>query len=155
VTNPSLVLTTEQECLFTALNSERVPFMIVGTSAAALLGCPLSSQGIDLWIGDAENLKRACKMAGADYSLKDGDFHIGGLGFEDFHVVWSCDGLSTFINEASSAVEMQIGDGIFVKVLPLDRVIRSKKAANRPKDRLGVMMMVDTLNCLRKIKETR
>jgi hypothetical protein len=49
---------------------------------------------------------------------------------------------------ASQAVSYDIGDGVTVKVASLDDVIRSKEAANRPKDHL-------TLPTLRKLRELR
>ena len=52
-----------------------------------------------------------------------------------FHIVMTMDGLQGFGQEVANALEIPIGDTP-VKVLSLERIIVSQKAAKREKDRL-------------------
>ena len=59
---------------------------------------------------------------------------IGGDALEDrFDVVTHCHGLADFIVELESAVSVSV-EGVELKLLPLERIVASKRAANRPKD---------------------
>jgi hypothetical protein len=50
-------------------------------------------------------------------------------------VVILCHGLPRFDEEYRRAVTVLVGD-VTLKVLPFERIIASKQAANRPKDRI-------------------
>lgn len=63
-------------------------------------------------------------------------------------IVWSPDGLESFDVEISRSVDVEIAPGLVVKVLPLDRVIASKRAANRKKDRAQLPVLRDALKIL-------
>ena len=58
---------------------------------------------------------------------------VGG-GAELFDVVVHMHGLGTYEQERQNAVEVYLGD-LTIPVLPLARIIKSKKATDRPKDR--------------------
>ena len=58
---------------------------------------------------------------------------FGGDGLDRIDLVMSASGLDGFDKEYEQAREYDI-DGVRVRVLPLDRVIASKRAAGRPKD---------------------
>ena len=66
----------------------------------------------------------AAVLQGADAVTKDLD-----LWFR------STDGLRDFDSEYRAAIELALVPGLIVKVLPIDRVLASKRAADRPKDR--------------------
>jgi hypothetical protein len=67
--------------------------------------------------------------------LADSPPLFSGPGLEDIDVVIKCDGLRDFDSEYSGAVDVALVPGLIVKVLPIDRVLASKRAADRPKDR--------------------
>jgi hypothetical protein len=58
---------------------------------------------------------------------------FGGDGLDRLDVVLTADGLDAFAVEYSGTLDRKI-DGISVRVLPLDRVIASKRATGRAKD---------------------
>jgi Flp pilus assembly protein CpaB len=63
---------------------------------------------------------------------------LGGVGLEDrFDVVLTANGLEDFATEYAGSRAIII-DGVEVRVLPLARVLKSKQAANRPKDRAQI-----------------
>ena len=121
-----------------ALVENEVEFLVVGASAAVLQGVPLVTQDIDLWfkyLPPDERLKAVLKRVGGIYVPPTGHHPptLAGEAVKLFDVVISCHGLSSFDEEMQGAYAVEIGD-VFVPVLPLERVIQSKKATNRPKD---------------------
>ena len=62
---------------------------------------------------------------------------LGGKLGDRFDVVLTLSGLQNFKTEYDNSKTVEI-DGIQVKVLPLERIIASKRAANRPKDRAAI-----------------
>lgn len=69
---------------------------------------------------------------------------FGGTGLERLDVVLTLHGLGPFDEEYARAVEREI-DGLHLKVLPLDRIIVSKRATNRMKDRAVLPVLEATL----------
>ena len=59
---------------------------------------------------------------------------IAGEGLDRLDVVTHCDGRKTFATEYAKAVDLPIAD-FTIKILPLERVIASKRAAGRRKDK--------------------
>jgi hypothetical protein len=62
---------------------------------------------------------------------------FGGRIGDRFYVVLTMTGLASFDEEYPAARPLEI-DGVAVRVLPLDRIIASKRAANRPKDQAAL-----------------
>ena len=114
-------------------------FMVVGMSAADLQGANIGTQDIDLWFGSTSDgkLDRAARSVGCLFLWRADPPTLEGEALERIDVVNQCDGLESFDNEYASSVETNI-EGIRVRVLPLERIIISKKAANRPKDRAAL-----------------
>ncbi len=148
--------------LLESLVRHQVQFMVVGLSAAALQGAPVVTQDVDLWfknLGDPK-LSEALREVGAAYVPPFGlnPPMLAGRGSEPFDVVLRMDGLDPFGDEFRRAVEIQVG-GLRLKVLPLARILASKEAANRPKDRLVIPVLRDALigrtETLRKTSRTR
>ena len=140
---------TERELRFLrALSEHGVPFLIVGLSAAALQGAPVVTQDIDLWFEriDDPKLATALRQVGGAYvpptALTPPMF--AGEGLELFDIVLRMDGLAGFTTEWATAMDMAMGD-VTVRVLPLSRVLVSKRAASHPKDRLVVPVLEDVL----------
>jgi hypothetical protein len=154
VATPPLLTDKEAKFLQT-LVEEGVEFLIVGLAAAALQGAPAVTQDIDLWFRDLSDpaLRRALRRVGAIYvppSLQNPPLLAGGeAGL--FDVVVKMHGLGSFAQEARRALRIPIGT-VEVRVLPLARIITSKKAAGRPKDRAILPALEDALRVLQSRK---
>jgi hypothetical protein len=124
--------------ILTALLQARVRFMIVGLSAATLQGAPVVTQDVDLWfekLGEPK-ISRALRRVGAAY--------VPPSGAELFDIVLRMDGLGTFARELKHCVDIPLGRHQ-LKVLSLERILASKLAANRAKDRLTIPILRDVL----------
>ena len=151
---PSLFSADEARFL-RALNDERVDFLVVGLAAAALQGAPAVTQDVDLWFREFPDpgIMRALRRVGGVYVAPTAStppmFSGSAVGL--FDIVLTMHGLAGFETEAAQAVTMTI-DGVRIKVLPLERIIASKWATNRPKDRAILPVLEDAA---RTIKATR
>ena len=105
--------------------------------AALIQGTPGTTQDVDLWLErmDETQLSEAAHRAGGFYTSGFGlqPPAIGGEGLDRIDLVVTASGLEAFEHEFARAREYDL-DGVRVKVLPLERVIVSKRAAKRPKD---------------------
>ena len=129
--------------------------MVVGLSAATLQGAPVVTQDVDLWFENLGELKisRALQEVGAAY-VPPSVFNppmLAGAGAELFDIVLRMDGVGTFAEEFDRCVEISLGRQK-LKVLSLERVLASKIAANRPKDKLSVPVLRDALAVTQAIK---
>jgi hypothetical protein len=134
--------------LLCALLKRKVRFMVVGLSAATLQGAPVVTQDVDLWfenLGEPK-ISRALQEVGAAYvppSLNNPPM-LAGLGADLFDIVIRMDGLGEFADEIKSCVEIPLGRQK-LKVLSLERILASKLAANRLKDKLAIPVLRDAL----------
>lgn len=144
---------TDREAAFLkALVDEHVEFMVVGLAAAALQGAPAVTQDIELWLADRSDprFREALRKAGVSYvppSMNNPPLLVGG-GAELFDIVVNMHGLGPFEQEVKRAIRIRLGE-VEIPVLPLDRIIASKRAAGRPKDRAILPALEDTLRTLR------
>ena len=143
---------TDKEALFLrALVEEGVDFLVVGLAAAALQGAPAVTQDIDLWFRDLSDprLAQALRRVGAIYipPRPDQPPLLAGGGTELFDVVTHMHGLRSFGVEARGALRVPLA-GVDVPVLPLSRIIASKRAVGRPKDRAILPVLEDTLRVI-------
>jgi hypothetical protein len=67
---------------------------------------------------------------------------------EPFDLVISMSGLGKFAEEINHAREIQVGP-VRLLVLSLERILVSKTAANRPKDRLVIPTLQDAIRVIR------
>ena len=151
-----LPLFGEREIAFlAALRAARVEFLVVGLSAAALQGAPVVTRDVDLWVRDPgdEKFLAVLKRFGASYvpPLGLNPPMIVGKRIDMFDLVVSMHGLNSFAAEYRRSREIEVGK-TKVRVLPLDRIIASKRAVDRPKDRAVLPILEDVL---RTIKEAR
>ncbi len=107
---------------------QKVDFMIVGLSAAALQGAPVVTQDIDLWFRDltAPGIKKALKKVGGSYvpSIEMNPPMFAGKGIDLFDIVVHMHGLGQFDDEKQHTIKVPIGR-IKVPVLKLERIIAS------------------------------
>jgi len=69
---------------------------------------------------------------------------IVGKRIDMFDLVVSMHGLESFAAEYRRSLEIEVGTTT-VRVLPLDRIIVSKRAVDRPKDRAVLTVLEDVL----------
>jgi hypothetical protein len=142
------VLTPAERALLTALDRHGVRFLLIGLAAALVEGAPVSTQDLDLWLErpDDEGVRQAASDAGGfwlpGFGLQPPGF--GGAGLERVDVVLTAHGLDAFTVEYERALP-RIIDGVQIRVLPLERIIASKRATNRPKDRAALPALEATL----------
>lgn len=131
-----------------ALLRRKVRFMVVGLSAAALQGAPVVTQDVDLWFENLSNrrIRDALREVDAAYvapSILNPPMFSGG-GVELFDIVLTMHGLGTFPEEWQNCIDVSLGRHK-LKVLRMDRILASKRAANRPKDQLVIPVLEDSL----------
>lgn len=140
---------TERELRFVReLVNHEVRFLIVGLSAAALQGAPVVTQDVDLWFGSLDDPRFAAALRQVGGAYVAPTLHtppmLAGEGLELFDVVLSMSGLNSFDEEWAGAITVTVGD-VDTRVLPLARVLASKRAADRPKDRLVVPVLEEVV----------
>ena len=87
---------------------------------------------------------KALRQVGGVYVAPTGSTPpmFSGTAVSLFDIEMTMHGLRSFEKEALHAVNVTV-DGLRLKVLPLERIIASKKATNRPKDRAILPALVD------------
>jgi predicted nucleotidyltransferase len=124
-----------------ALNDLGVRYLIVGMSAALLQGARGATEDVDVWFEnpDDDRIAQAAQRAGGFFAARMQPPLLGG--FEDrFDVVLTMSGLPDFASEYANSTETDL-DGVHVRVLNLDRILHSKRAAARPKDAPGIQQI--------------
>jgi hypothetical protein len=116
--------------------------------AAVLEGAPVATQDIDLWSEslDTDQIALAAQDAGgfwiSGFGMQPPAF--GGDGLSRIDVALTAHALGSFADEYAGGVEREI-EGVVVRILPLDRVIASKRATSRPKDTASLPALEATL----------
>lgn len=148
----ALPLSARELRLLRSLLRHKVQFMVVGLSAAALQGAPVVTQDIDLWFEDLNdpNLSKALREVGAGYvpPFMLNPPMLAGEGAELFDIVLRMDGLGSFVEELANCLELPLGR-YRVKILKLERIVISKRAAARAKDQLVIPVLEDSLAATR------
>ena len=135
------------------LNRLGVRYLVVGVGAAVLQGATTATQDIDLWFEsiDDARIRHAAEAAGGAWipggvALRPPT--IGGEALGDrFDVVVHMHGLRSFADEFQGAEEIAV-DGIPLRVLPLDRIIESKRALGRNRDLAQIPALEEALAAL-------
>jgi len=148
----SLIFGEKEVAFLTELVRQRVEFMIVGLAGAALQGAPVVTQDVDLWfreLSDPGIQKALKKVRGAYVPPTMGNPPaFAGRGIELFDIVVHMNGLGAFDEEREHTIKVPLGR-TKVLVLALDRIIVSKKATGRKKDKLVLGVLSDTLKTIR------
>jgi hypothetical protein len=142
------VLTEAERRFLSELGVRGVRYMIVGLSAAALQGANTTTVDIDLWFestGDPK-IRDAAEAAGGMLISGFGMMptQLGGPLGDRFDVVTHMSGLDPFDDEYKLAQPLTV-EGVSVSVLPLARILVSKRAANRPKDQAVIPALEEAL----------
>jgi len=142
---------TDQElALFRELNRRGVRFVLVGLSAAVLQGADTTTQDLDLWFESLSDpaIEEAARAAGGFYATRTQPPILAGEGLDRIDVVTHCDGLDDFEHEIANTTLVDVG-GAELRVLDLERIIASKEAAGRDKDRAVLPQLRAALAALR------
>ena len=134
-----------------ALIAQDVAFMIVGNSAAVLQGAPVVTQDVDLWFDNLsdDGIRKAVKKVDGIFvpSFGHNPPMFAGESIKLFDIVFNPQGLESYDKEKRHNLAVKLAD-IYVPVLALSRVIKSKERANRPKDQAVLPVLKDVLKTL-------
>lgn len=148
----NLIFGDKEVTFLKELIRQKVDFMIVGLSAAALQGAPVVTQDVDLWFKDLTDpgIKKALKKVGGVYvpPTAVNPPMFAGPAVDLFDIVVHMHGLGEFEKEEKSALQISLGR-TKVLVLPLEKIIKSKKATGRQKDKLVLPVLSDALTAIR------
>lgn len=136
-----------------ALDARGVRFLVVGMSAALIQGVRGSTEDIDLWFERAsdERIADAARTVGGFMVTRSQPPLLGGVG-DRFDIVTTMSGLPSFDAEYENALPVDLGSAR-IKVLPLERILVSKRAANRDKDQVPIEQIERTLAVLRALAQ--
>jgi len=154
----NLIFTEKEAEFLRELVRQKVDFMIVGLSAAALQGAPVVTQDVDLWFKDLNQpgIRKALKKVGGAYvppiALNPPMF--AGDSISLFDIVMHMHGLGEFDEEKRHSIKIPLGR-VKIAVLALERIIRSKKATGRAKDKLVLPVLLDVLAAGGKTRKRR
>ncbi|MCD6517687.1 MAG: hypothetical protein J7L72_09800 [Candidatus Aminicenantes bacterium] len=150
---------TDKEIKFLKeLVKHKVSFIIVGLSAAALQGAPVVTQDIDLWFKDIsdtgihKSLKKVNGSLVPSIGLNPPMF--AGKYVELFDIVLTMHGLKRFEEEEKNTIEIPL-DKVSVKVLKLERIIKSKQVLGREKDKRVLPALKDALITIKEQKRRK
>ena len=147
----TLIFGDREAAFLQELIRRKVDFMIVGLSAAALQGAPVVTQDVDLWFRDLNDpgIRKALKAVGGAYvpSIGLNPPAFAGDAVNLFDIVVHMHGLGSFDAERVWTVRLPLGR-FKLTVLLLERIIVSKRAAARMKDKLVLPVLSDALLAL-------
>jgi predicted nucleotidyltransferase len=142
------VLTDAERRFLTELETRGVKFMIVGLTAAGLQGANTTTVDVDLWFETTADpgIREAAEAAGGMWISGFGMMpaRLGGPLGDRFDVVLHMSGLDRFEIEYAHARPVTV-EGVAVRLLPLERILASKRAADRPKDRAVIPALEEAL----------
>src|SRR5947208_414691 len=135
-----------------ALREEKIDCILIGAMAAIEQGAPLATIDYDFWVRlpirqyvrllTIVKRQSGAILSGTLYELRDG---------KQVNAIFEPEGLKPFNVEARRCKLTRI-EGESVRVLPLDRVIASKRAAARDKDIAVLPILERTLRLAKRLK---
>jgi hypothetical protein len=139
----------------TALRAERIDCILVGAMAAVEQGAPLMTVDYDFWVRLPDRhyvrlLTIVDRLGGTIraqtlYELSDGT---------QVNAVFQPNGLQSFDAEWKRSPVGKL-EGVPVRILPLSRVIASKRAAGRDKDIAVLPVLERTLRLARRLERRK
>lgn len=157
------------------LNDHKVEYVLIGGLAGELMGAPLATNDIDIcYRRTAENMDRLAKalhqlnaklrVAGVDEDLPfilDGRTLAAGDSFTfltdagDVDVLGTPSGTGGYSDLNAGASTYDLGDGLVVRIVALDDLIRMKEAAARPKDAAHLNVLTALKRTIEKAEQAR
>ena len=135
-----------------ALREAKIDCILIGSMAAIRQGAPLMTINYDFWVRLPEReyvrihtiIQRlgGSTLARTAYELRDGT---------QVNAIFQPDGLRSFKTEFRRS-PIAVLEGHRVRVLPLARVIASKRAAGRDKDLAAMPVLERTLRLRRRLR---
>ncbi len=124
-------------------------------SGAILQGVPMTTLDTDLWIDLPERqymrlINLSLKLGGTMIRQTVVALRNGALVNFIYHVT----GVASFATEWRRAVQVAF-HGQTIRVLPLERIIRSKEIVGRPKDLAAMPALRDTLAAIKLLRGSR
>lgn len=149
-------LSNAERLFLEELNARGVRYMIVGLTAAIIQGANTVTRDIDLWFNSIAdpNIAPAAHAAGGMWVSGFGMMPaaLGGALGDRFDVVTYMSGLARFDDEYAGSKCATI-DGVTVRVLPLERILVTKRAANRPKDVAAIPALEEAIAAIADVDE--
>ena len=141
-------LTDVERRFLAELDARGVRYLIVGLTAAVLQGANTTTVDIDLWFESTADprIAEAATVAGGFWVSSFGMMPagLGGPLGDRFDVVNAMSGLADFATEYGGAKVVSV-EGLSVRVLPLARILASKRTANRAKDLAAIPALEEAL----------
>jgi hypothetical protein len=138
-----------------ALRAERIDCILIGAMAAIEQGAPLMTVDYDFWVRLPERhyvrLLAIIERLGGTiraptlYELSDGT---------QVNAIFQPDGLRSFDQEWKGCRVGRL-EGVLLRILPLNRVIASKQAANREKDIAVLPILKRTLRLSKRLAQRK
>jgi hypothetical protein len=149
-----LPLSDAELALFRELRRANVQFIVVGLAAAVLQGADAVTKDVDLWFKSIADpgVAEAARNAGGTFVWRNDPPLFSGPGLDDVDVVIHCDGLEDFATEYAASIEIAVAPNVTLRVLPIERVLASKRAAGRLKDKAVIPALEAAIAA---IKESR
>jgi hypothetical protein len=142
-------------------NDQQVNYVVIGGYASSILGAPIITNDIDVcYERTPENMERLAgalrelhatlRVAGVDEDLPfvlDGRTLAAGDSFTfrsdagDLDILGTPSGTGGFRDLDADATSYDLGEGLIVRVVSLDDLIRMKEAASRPKDQAHLHLL--------------
>lgn len=141
------------------LQAHGVRFVLIGGLAAKAHGSPTLTADIDIcYARDRDNLERLAAVLGElgtvlrgaprdlpfhpdRRTLERGDTFTFSTDFGALDILGTPAGVDGFDDLAANAVDAELDDGLVVRVASLEDLIRMKRAAGRPKDRVELEIL--------------
>jgi hypothetical protein len=144
------------------LAAERIDAIVVGMLAGVLQGAPVTTGDLDIvHRRTPENVNRLVELLrriGARYRhdprrIVPGETHLAGPGHQlletdlgDLDCLGEIDGGKSYEDLLSSSIELELGEGLKIRVLGLPALIEVKRRAGRPKDLAVLPLLQATLD---------
>ena len=141
--------------LLEALEAEPIRYSVIGMAAAIAQGVMANTLDVDLWIDlPARQYMRVLNLArklGATVAANTVVYLEDGT---PVNFVYDVTGLGSFSRERRHVTHARI-HGHDLPVLRLERILKSKEAIGRDKDKLHILHIRDFLRCQRAVARPR